>query len=466
MNTLRFKLTASYLLVTLIAFSLIGVFANIILEKQFEQYVINNLNEKNNEIVATLESRYTAWGGNWDLSGIENIGMSALGDGLILRVNAKDGTALWDAMTHNSGMCAELLQKMAENMKSQNAAFQGGYTENKYPITINGAVVGTAVIGYYGPYFYTDNDLSFLNTLNRLLLVAAAIAAILSFVLGTFMAKRLSGPISRVIKTAEQISEGKFDDRVTETNDTREIKELTTTINKLAATLGTQELLRKRLTANVAHELRTPIANLQSHLEAMIDGIWKADAERLNSCHDEAVRLSKIVGDLETLARYDGEHVTLNIQRFDCSELIRRTAASFENEIQNKNISLIFHATEQYLEADRDKIAQVLVNILSNGLKYTNEGGKIEIAVTEIVEEIHLSIKDNGTGIAQEDLPFIFERFYRADKSRSRATGGSGIGLAIAKSLVEAHGGTISVDSKLNLGSEFVISLPNKQMQH
>lgn len=460
MKTLRYKLTASYLLVTLIAFALIGVFANMILEKQFEQYVIKNLDEKNAAIVATLESRYTAWGGTWDVSGIENIGMSALGDGLIIRVSTEDGTVLWDAMTHNSGMCADLLQKMAENMKRQTTGFNGGYMEKKYELTVDGAVAGNAAIGYYGPYFYTENDISFLNMLNRLLILAAAIAAMLSFMLGTYMAKRLTGPITRVIKTAEQISEGNYDGRIKEETDTRELIELTATINKLAATLGKQEILRKRLTADVAHELRTPIANLQSHLEAMIDGIWKPDLERLKSCHDEAVRLSKIVGDLETLAHYDGENLTLNIERFDISELIRKIVSSFENEFRNKNIMLVFEAAEQYLEADKDKIAQVLVNILSNALKYTNEGGRIEITATGDAEAVRISIKDNGKGIAQEDLPFIFERFYRADPSRSRATGGSGIGLAIAKSLVEAHGGTISADSKLNFGSEFVIALP------
>jgi len=460
MKTLRFKLTASYLLVTLIAFSLIGVFANVMLERQFEQYVISNLNERKDEIVATLESRYTAWGGQWDVSGIENIGMSALGDGLIIRVSAADGTVLWDAMTHNSGMCAELLQKMAETMKSRNADFNGGYTEKDYQVTVNGAVAGSVTIGYYGPYFYTDNDIDFLNTLNKLLILAAAIAGILSFILGSYMAKRLSGPISRVIKTAEQISEGNYEDRVNEATGTREIKELTGTINKLAETLNQQEILRKRLTADVAHELRTPIANLQSHLEAMIDGIWKPDAERLKSCHDEAIRLSRIVNDLETLARYDGENIILNQERIDVSNLIKMVALSFENEFKCKNINLILDVTEQYLEGDKDKLAQVLVNILSNALKYTQEGGRIEITTTGDADEVRISIRDTGIGISQEDLPYIFERFYRADKSRSRTTGGSGIGLAITKSLVEAHGGTISVDSEPASGSEFTVVLP------
>jgi two-component system, OmpR family, sensor histidine kinase BaeS len=458
--SLRFKLTASFLLITLIAFSLIGILANVILEKQFEKYVINNLNKKTDEIVSTLKSQYSVWGGKWNVSGIENIGMSALGDGLIIHVSASDGSVLWDAMTHNSGMCAELLQSMAENMKSLNPSFDGGYTEKNYSVVENKTTVGNVTIGFYGPYFYTDNDIGFLNTLNKLLILAAAIAGILSFLLGTYMAKRLSTPISRVIKTAEQISKGNFDDRVNEVSNTREIIELTRAINVLAETLGKQETLRKRLTADVAHELRTPIANLQSHLEAMIDGIWKPDVERLKSCHDEAIRLSKIVSDLETLARYDGENIILSKERFELSELINKVILSFEKEFRDKNITLSTDMQEQYLEADKDKITQVMVNILSNTLKYTPEKGHVEILTTGNDNEVRISIKDTGIGIAKEDLPYIFERFYRVDKSRSRGTGGSGIGLAITRSLIESHGGLISVDSKLNFGSEFIISLP------
>jgi len=460
MKTLRFKLTASFLLITLIAFTLIGVFANVILEKQFEQYVINNLQKMNDELVDTLKNRYTAWGGRWDVSGVESIGMSALGDGLIIRVSAPDGKTVWDAMTHNSGMCAELLHDMAENMNSRDLGFDGGYTERDYPLIVNGAAAGQVTVGYYGPYFYTDNDLRFINALNKLLILAAVLAAGLSLTLGTYMAKRLSGPISRVIRTAEQISAGHYDGRVNEISDTREIIELTDAINTLAVNLGKQENLRKRLTADVAHELRTPIANLQSHLEAMVDGIWQPDAERLKSCHDETIRLSKIVGDLETLARHDGEQTLPDKARFDIAEAIRQTAASFENEFRNKHIDLILRLTEQYLQADQDKIRQVLVNLLSNALKYTPEGGSVEISAAGDADTVRIAVRDTGIGISAADLPLIFERFYRADKSRNRATGGSGIGLAIAKSLVEAHGGAITVRSGPDWGSEFVVTLP------
>lgn len=459
-QTLRFKLTAAFLLISLLSFSLIGLFANIIMEKQFENYVINNLDQKRNEIAATLESRYVDWGNKWDLSGLENLGVSALSDGLMLHVSDKDGAVLWDAMTHNSGLCAEMLQTMAGNMEKQHAGFVGGYTEKNYQLKVNGVAVGNVTIGYYGPYFYTDNDINYLNTLNKLLLLAASIAGILSFILGYFMAKRLTDPILRVIKTADQISEGNFNVRVNEVSSTTEIIELTGAINTLAEDLGKLETLRKRLTADIAHELRTPIANLQSHLEAMIDGIWEPSSERLKSCQEETLRLSKIVSDLGTLARYDGENVILNKECFDISELIRSTTASFEKEYTNKNITLVTDIQERYIEADKDKLAQVMVNLISNALKYTPEGGNIKISTSGDYDEVKISIKDTGIGISKEDLSNIFERFYRADKSRSRASGGSGIGLAIVKSLVEAHGGTISVKSEQGLGSEFVVVLP------
>lgn len=461
MKTLRFKLISSFLLVTLISVTVIGVFANVILENQFKKYVISNLRQKNEELVTTLEDRYSAWGNRWDISGIENVGMNALGDGLIIRVNASDGAVVWDAMTHNSGMCAALLQNMAKNMRGRSLGVNSGYTEKSYPVVVDGSTVGTVTVGYYGPYFYTDNDVSFLNTLNLLLFVAAAITGSLSLILGTYMAKRISEPISRVIRTAEQVSNGNYNDRVDESSDTREIVELTDTINALAGTLGKYALLRKRLTADVAHELRTPIANLQSHLEAMIDGIWRPDTYRLKSCYDEVVRLSGIVGDLETLARYDGENVMLHKELFDLSELVKTVFSEFENEFRKKEIDFALCLTEQRIKADQNKIAQILVNILSNALKYTNEGGRVDVVLSGDANNVQISIKDTGIGISPEDLPFIFERFYRADKSRNRATGGSGIGLAITKSLVEAHGGTISVASCPERGSEFTVWLPN-----
>lgn len=459
-TTLRFKLTAAFLMITVIAFLLMGVFANIILEKQFQHYVIENLDQRKSGIVSTLESQYSGWGGEWSLSGLENIGVGALSDGLIVRVSDNGGTVIWDAMTHNSGFCADMMQNMATKMQTRNSDFDGGYTESSFALTSNGASIGTATIGYYGPYFYTDTDISFLNTLNKLLILGIVIGGLISLVFGAYMAKRLTDPISKVIRTAEKISGGNYACRVKEKSSTSELIELTGAINTLAETLGKQENLRKRLSADVAHELRTPIANLQSHLEAMIDGIWAPDTERLKSCHEETTRLTRIVGDLENLARYEAENMSLEKEDFDISELINNVVKCFENEFRSRGMELLTAYSEQHIHADKDKVSQILVNIISNALKYTPDGGKIEITVTGGEKDVRISVRDSGIGIAPSDLPYIFERFYRADKSRSRASGGSGIGLAIVKSLVEAHGGTITVISEISKGSEFIVLLP------
>jgi len=462
--SLQFKLTAAFLAFTLLLFSLIGLFVNFVLEKRFENYVIDKIAQKNSSIVSTLEMRYTQWGGKWDADGLENIGVSALGDSLMLHVSDSDGVVLWDAMTHNSGMCASMLQNLAANMQGYNSRFSGGYEEKTFPLTVGQKTVGNVTIGYYGPYYYTDSDIHFLNSLNQLLLLGTLIAAAISFVIGAFLAKRLSSPISRVIRTAGQIAQGKYDDRIHEQSNTREIGELTEAINTLAATLSKQESLRKRLTADVAHELRTPTANLQSHIEAMIDGIWTPDVSRLESCHEETVRISRLVSDLENLARFEADNLILRKEDFDLAQLIGKIEKSFEADISARSIHITQALTARRMNADKDKMEQVLVNLISNALKYTPEGGSIEIASAETPESVVISVKDSGIGISEEDLPYIFERFYRADKSRSRATGGSGIGLAIVKFLVEAHGGTVTVVSKPGAGSQFTVTLPKEQL--
>lgn len=458
--SLRVKLTAAFLFVTLFLLIVVGVAANVFLEQQFNEYVIEKQAKKNQDIVALLSGRYGDWGGSWDMNGVENIGINMLSEGLMLRIKGVDGKVIWDANVHNEGFCKMMLEHMSQNMESYNPNFEGAYTEQTFPLISDSATIGSVDIGYYGPYFYSDNDIRYLGALNNLLLWAAAISALFAMLLGVYMAKRLTRPIQNVIAAARQIAKGDFDSRVDEKSDTIEIIELTTTINSLAETLGKQEALRKRLTGDVAHELRTPLATLQSHLEAMIDGIWKTDRQRLLSCHEETVRITKLVGDLEKLTQYEEENLLLVKEKFDISLLIKRIVLNFESQFHSKSIALNYQAVPQHIVADEDKISQVFINLLSNALKYTNEGGAVGICVAAKEEAVDIIIKDTGIGISESDLPNIFERFYRTDISRNRQTGGSGIGLTIAKAIVDAHNGTITVQSESGKGSTFTVSLP------
>lgn len=459
--SLRTKLTLSYIFVVLISVFMISVVTNLLLDKHFKEYIIENQERKSREIVFQVSQQYRM-DGTWDKEGIESICINALKQGMIIKVVDPSDNVVWDARLHDNHQCEQMLAQMERNMSSRYPNWEGKYVENVYPVSNKLGNAGKITIGYYGPFYFNDSDLAFINTINRIITGIGAFSLILSFLVGSVMAKRLSTPISRVITTARMISKGYFGDRITEKFNTKETAQLTETINNLAETLENQESLRKRLTADVAHELRTPLATLQSHMEAMIDGIWEPDTQRLKSCHEEIMRINRLVGDLEKLARYESENLILTRTSFDVSELINNIIQNFENDFASKGIGISFSGEKEIVHADKDKISQVIVNLLSNALKYTPKGGAVEVMVKGEDDLTEIYVRDNGKGISPEDLPYIFERFYRADKSRNRMTGGAGIGLTITKAIVEAHKGKIEIKSKVDEGTEFVITLPKQ----
>ncbi len=458
--SLRSKLSFSYAVMALLLVALISFCVNVLLQNQFQNYIIKERNQTNAEIVTLVAKQYNASDGSWNKSVIENTGVNALEQGIIMKVKDERGNTIWDATVHNNGLCVQMLSHMSDNMLSHYPNFKGGYEQTNYPVTVNFKEVGHVEMGYYGPYYFTDNDIAFLNNINQILIAVGILSLVMALLLGAFMAKRISRPLSKSVRAASEIAKGNFKQRISEKSDTREIMQLTDNINHLADSLEKQEGLRKQMSADVAHELRTPLANLQSSLEAMIDGVWEPSAQRLESCHEEIIRINRLVGDLEKLERFEAENATLTISEFDISELIQRILNNFENEFYKKRIQLHFSGKSEQIKADKDKISQVIINLVSNALKYTPEGGHVEVEVNETEHSIEIIVKDSGRGIPTEDIPFIFERFYRADKSRNRLTGGSGLGLTITKAIVESHKGKITVLSELDKGTVFTVSLP------
>lgn len=457
-RSLKTKLMSSYVFVAVIATLMLSILANVVFESQFRAYVIKNQEAKNKDIVRSITNAYGPKG-NWNLDVLENIGMDAMQNGIILSVYDASGKKLWDAREYNNGVCTAMIDHMSENMTKCYSNWKGGYEEKVAPISLNSIKIGTAKLGYYGPYYFSDNDLLFINTFNKIIIGVGIASLIIAIILGLIIAGSITKPLQRVIKAAALIAKGNYLDRIKEKSKITEINKLTATINDLADNLHKQEKLRKKLTADVAHELRTPLTTLETHMEAMIDGIWEPNTERIVSCHEEVTRINRLVGDLEKLARYDNENLVLDRSTFNLRGLLQVVLTNFQGNFQSKNIELSFTGEDVMLYADKDKITQVAVNLVSNALKYTLEGGIIEVKAFEEADNTGFLVKDNGIGISNDDLPFIFERFYRADKSRSRQTGGAGIGLAITKSIIDAHDGQISVTSTPNQGSEFKVTI-------
>jgi len=457
---LRTKMTMGFVLIAVLLIIVTAMFGKIMLENHFTNYIIQRQENNNKDIVNLLTQQYIS-DNSWRTEVIENIGIRALEQGQIVKVTDLSGKTIWDAMVHNNGMCEQMLQHMASNMASKYPSFNGEYTISTYPATANFQKVGTIEIGYYGPYYFNDEDLNFINVLNKALLWVALFALIISLLLGHLFAKKISDPIGRVINTARMIEKGDYTVRSKENTTTKEIQELINTINNLSITLQEKDNLRKRLTADVAHELRTPLATLQSHMEAMIDGIWNPSVDRLKSCHEEIVRISKMVGHMQLLSKYENEVKKIEKKHFELSEMVTGILLNFESEFKEKRVKTT-QSGNATVYADQDKLKQVMINLISNALKYTPEGGNVGVEMYEENNSAIIKVKDNGCGIKKEDLPYIFERFYRADQSRTRLTGGAGVGLSIVKAIVSAHGGAVQVESEMNLGTTFTVTLPNK----
>ena len=457
--SLRTKLTASFAATALICVLLIGLFSNIQLEKHFKEYVQQNQEKKNKEIVGLIAAKLQR-DGTWDVQSVEDVGVYAMEQGLIIQVKDAKGRMVWDAYAYNDGMCQQMMQDMSRNMMSQNPGWAGEITQETFPVAIGSKQMGTVAVSYYGPVYFDEVDMHFVRTLNTVFISVGLLSLLLALLFGAILSRRISLPITRVIQTAQSIAKGTYDDRSHETSSTREISDLTETVNNLAETLQNQETLRKRLTGDVAHELRTPLATLQSHVEAMIDGIWEPSTERLLSCHEEITRITRLVSDLEKLAHYESSSLMLNKTEFGAEDFIARLLQTLETAFGQKSITPIVDCDDSTFWADRDKLSQVFINLLSNALKFTPSGGTVNITVRGTSLGTKVTVSDTGSGIAPQDLPHIFERFYRADVSRNRTTGGAGIGLTLVKTIVEAHNGSVEVVSETQKGTTFTLVFP------
>ncbi len=297
-----------------------------------------------------------------------------------------------------------------------------------------------------------------LIALTRTLFWGGALTSLASLVVGWLLARTITRPVRELTAATDAVAQGDLSQRVAVDTDD-ELGALAQSFNQMSSDLARSNQLRSQMTADIAHDLRTPVSVIMGHAEAVKDGVLSAD-ETIHIIHDEALRLNRLIDDLRTLTLADAGELPLTLRLSSVLELLQRTQAAHLPQAIGRNVDLVVDAAEPLpmLTIDPDRMAQVLNNLVSNALRYTPDGGTVTLGAWQAADQLLITVCDTGSGIAADQLPYIFDRFYRADTSRHG--GNSGLGLAIAKSIVAQHTGTITVASTDQKGTTFTITLP------
>ena len=461
LKSINSKLIISFTLIMIATILSIKLFVNTIFKDSFEKYVDDsNKVEVNHLIEFDLKNLYT--NESWNTEFIENLGIEAIRKGIAIEIYDKNDNKVWSVFEDEKVLSDKTLNDISKNMKSIEKQWDNYFEELKVDINDDerNILVGYAYIGHYASTYYMENDVEFFNAINRIIIIIGVIS-ISSIIIISIISRSIAKPISKVSKMTKYIGEGNYKNKLNYKSNIMEIDDLINSINKLSNELNDQENLRKQLTGDIAHELRTPLTSIKGHLDAIIVGIWEPTNERLNSINEEVKRITNLVDELRKLAKFDSGKDNLNKEIVNLKNYIKSIAYNYEGKALEKNIVIKYQLENIEALIDKEKFAQVIINILSNAIKYNNGNNEIYIKVFKKNNSINISIKDSGIGIPKSEYKNIFERFYRLDKSRGANEKGAGVGLTIAKSIVNAHGGEIEVYSEINKGSEFIISLPS-----
>jgi signal transduction histidine kinase len=328
------------------------------------------------------------------------------------------------------------------------------------PIKENDEVVGI-LLPLRVPFQGSQRELEFIERTNLILFYGALIGAVVALFLGIFLSRTITHPIRELTEATHAMSQGDLSQQVpVRTKD--ELGELATAFNKMSTELSRSINARKQMTADIAHELRTPLSLILGHAEAVHDGVLPPSEENFEIIREEATRLEHLVDDLRTLSLADAGELSINPETIEPGRLLQEIASLYQYQMQKRNISLELDIASPLptLEVDPGRITQVITNILDNAARHTPDGGRIVLSARQTQGRVELAIQDSGPGLPPGETNRIFERFYRADPSRQREDGGSGLGLAIAKSIAQAHNGQLSAESEPGKGLKVIISLP------
>jgi signal transduction histidine kinase len=470
-RSLRTKLLLAFVLVALVGVGTVALVANRVTAHQFTVYISRG-GQMRAQQWAGLVSAYYLRTGSWE--GVGEVfaeaspqhtpgqgfgagrgrgaqGAAASGDARYLIVaptsqGAKESTVLWDSEGTLAGQTigADTLQYGA-------------------PVEVDGQVVATLLVTTTDLSGQSQMEHRFIDAVNQAVLWAVLLVMLASVAAAALLARGLVAPLRQLTAAAEAMAAGDLSQQV-QVRSRDEVGELGQAFNQMASDLQAAESVRRQMTADIAHELRNPLSVIRGNLEAIQDGIYPADAEHLAPIYEETMLLQRLVQDLRLLSLADTGQLPLIRTDVDVAELLAGSAASAQAAAQDRGISIALDVppTEQgalVVHGDADRLRQVIGNLVGNALRYTPAGGQIALRARPDGHRVRLAVSDTGQGIAPEDLPHVFDRFYRGDTSRDRASGGSGLGLSIARALIEAHGGTIDVQSTPGEGTTFSILL-------
>ena len=459
---MRLRLLLSFFLVVLVSVTGVALIARNNAARAVRTYMFGGSMINTDELVADLEDYYRtnhSWQGAESLLPVQEHGMG-MGKGQGSSSMMGHRLRLADA---EGNLVADTAGASPTGAANPAGKFTAEELTTAMELTVDGKVVG--YLFYMGDMGYSQGDeQALVNRLTQAAMTAGLIAGGLSLLLALALAYSLLRPVEELTRAAQRLGQGDLSQRV-QVKGGDELAVLGRTFNHMADSLQQSEDSRRAMTADIAHELRNPLAVQRANLEALQDGIYPLTPENLQPVLEQNVLLSRLVEDLRTLALADAGQLKLECTTVELVSLVGRVADRFRPQADAQQVSLSVQALsggEISLWLDPMRLEQILINLLSNALRFTPDGGKIELTLAAIPGAFQLSVHDSGPGIPEQALPHIFERFYRVDRSRSRAEGGTGLGLAIARQLAQAHGGALIAANHPQGGAVFTLTLPDR----
>ncbi|HSF82596.1 MAG TPA: ATP-binding protein [Anaerolineales bacterium] len=451
MRSLATKLTLAFLFVGLIGAVLVAVLVRQFTQRQFGQLV---LDQNQQLLVAHLTSYYEA-NGSW--AGVERAFRPGF-ETLFPRNQGPD----WEAR-RSLFLIADADGKVVfgGGNKFYNQKLDSSALKTGAPIVVGGDTTGWLIfapaLDRWEPGTPEGN---FLLGVNRATILSALAATGFALIVGGILAYTLTRSLRELTSATKVLAEGNLGYQV-QVRSQDELGELADSFNQMSSQLEQSNQLRRKMTADIAHDLRTPLSVIMGYTEALNDGKLEPDPEMFEVLHTETLHLSLLIDDLKTISLADAGELPLTYQTITPDIILKRTANAYRVQAEHKQVKILTDLPQDLpnIQIDVERMMQVLGNLMSNALRYTPQEGQIKLSADRLGEQVRICVADNGAGIAPEELPFVFERSFRGDKARQQGNGETGLGLAIAKSLVEAQGGQINVESRPGEGTKFTILL-------